>query len=143
MTESTTERWTYIGRRINGTELQQAWLDEEGMSRYFTARKLSHRAVGATYELSVTRGDGAVRAGVAGATFIAGPDDDDVRVPGWELEDRAAWVADEARKAEAKLKRDGDAIGDLTLREFRQRLLASPSSRRGALIAVLLRYIGA
>lgn len=138
---SALERWVYAGRReAKGGGLVGLWLDPDGIELAF---KGPHRSIGSVYEVSVDRVDGAVRAGVKGARWLQA-DGEDERAARWELEDRAAYTEDTARKAEAALKRDAGAnLDGLTVGDLRRLVITAPAARRTALIAVVLQRIGA
>jgi hypothetical protein len=144
-TEFPSERWRYIGRRPRaGTAggVLTIWLDEQGAKQAFKAR---HRAVGALYEVPSVERDASgkvLRAGVDAARFVDGvegvPRDEIAR---WELADRAAYGADEQRKAEARLKREQGGLGWLTLDEVRLYYAMAVGGQRAALLAAVIAYL--
>lgn len=138
--EFTTERWRYAGRRqsSDGKKLLACFIDHAGSVWLFSGK---HRAVGATYELEVCRHpDGGCTAKFGTITYVREPDHDDPKVREWVAEDRAAYAADELRKAENSAKRD-DGFGTLTLDELRDRIRHAPAGRRYGLLAQITRHV--
>lgn len=134
------ERWTYAGRRqVTGGKLGYCWVDGDGRELFYATVRAG--VVGAVYELDVERADDNVRV-VPSPRFVDEPRDP--RVAEWEAEDRAAYTADELRKRESRAKRaSGERFGQLTLEQLRAQLIAQPPPRRAALLAQVLRYLGA
>ncbi|MBJ7469696.1 MAG: hypothetical protein JHD16_00260 [Solirubrobacteraceae bacterium] len=138
--EFATERWRYAGRRqsSDGKKLLGSYVDDAGSVWLFSSK---HRAVGATYELEVCRrSDGGCTVKFGTLTYVQAPDQDDPKVREWIAEDRAAYAADELRKAENYAKRD-DGFGSLTLNELRDRIRHAPAGRRYGLLAQITRYV--
>lgn len=107
-------------------------------------RESASRAIGATYEVEVQRDDGAFAgARVAGAKWVAAAADDDELVARWVAHDAAAYTADTARRRAERAKADAvERFGELTLDEV-ARMLANAGPQRYALLANVLRRIGA
>lgn len=141
------ERWTYTGRRYAGGKLTGRWLDENGAELHFNAAKTkaAQRGIGSTFEVKTER-DAAgefVGAFVSSARFLESPDTDDARVLEWVALDRMAQTSDAARKRAERSKLDAAArFGELTLDELAV-LLANAGPQRTALLANVLRHIGA
>jgi hypothetical protein len=73
---------------------------------------------------------------------IGAPADD--RVPTWAVEDAAAQVALDAARLERRRGREAkEAVDDLTIAQLRERLGRLPTPQRTAMIAVVLRRLGA
>lgn len=141
------ELWTYISRRPGvKSKLVELWLDAEGNELVFGIGKgAASRSVGATYTVGVDRDDEGTFRGAAlqGARFAEAGDPDDERVARWVALDRAAQTEDAARRRAERAKRDaGERFGELTLNDVRG-LLANAGPQRYALLANVLRHIGA
>ena len=140
------ELWRYAGRRtLSGKGLGALYIDPAGEELLFKAgRESASRAIGATYEVEVQRDDGAFAgARVAGAKWVAAAADDDELVARWVAHDAAAYTADTARRRAERAKADAvERFGELTLDEV-ARMLANAGPQRYALLANVLRRIGA
>jgi hypothetical protein len=135
-----TERWRYAGRRQDsGTrKLFAAYVDTDGRQRLFAKE---HRAVGASYDVEVCHHpEGGCTVKFGTLRYAAAPDHDDPQVREWIAEDRAAYAADEMRKAENAARRD-DGFGTLTLDELRDRIRRAPAGRTYGLLAQITRYV--
>jgi hypothetical protein len=135
------ERWTYIGRRDLGKGgLGHCFLDPEGNELAYTGKAMRAQAIGGHYDVDVNRDGGSVRARII--RFVG--DSEDSRKPEWEADDRTSYAADELRKAEQRMRREGrEQFGNLTLDELHEMYLKQPPGRAAAFLAQVLRYLGA
>ena len=105
-TASTTERWTYIGRReLSNGKLGACYLDAQHKMLVLEL-KLRGGAIGATYEAKVKRRADSVSV-IGQPAYAVPPDPADRRVGEWEAENRAAYTAGELRKSEQRARRQG------------------------------------
>lgn len=144
----TTETWTYCGRRLagrKGDKLVGLWLDVNGDERMFTGADFQTRAIGATYSIEVERKPDDAGVTVYGTPTLHDPEaaESDPRVPSWEALSTAAMTADNLRKREDKLRRDGSRFGELTLDEVGAIARRLPAPQRRALMAQVLARLGA
>lgn len=130
------ERWVYIGRRVLAKGgLGHYFLEPTGQARGF--KKVSAHAVGATYEVHAIREGDSVS--IAGSPRFVEAAQEGSEAAVWEAEDRAAYTADELRKAEARAKREGK-FGELTLNDVRDLMRRRPMQAT-ALLAQIIRYV--
>lgn len=133
------EGWTYAGRReTTGGGLAYMYVDGNGEELLY---KDKHRVIGGLYELPVRRADG--RTSVMFTNMVYRGINADAPAGQWEAEDRAAYTAVEARKSEARDKRDDTAFGSLTLDDLRAITRRVPPGQRYALVARVLAYLAA
>lgn len=139
MTENPTELWTYCGRRqLHPTGLGHLFLTADGEERLF--KKVfttgSVGIIGATYRVEVPK-PGSV---VIGSARYQSAEPRPEKADEWAAQDRAASVADTARKREAKDAKEGRDLGSLTLAELSRICVRLPAPQRIALeVQVLAR----
>lgn len=135
-TDFSSQSWIFAGRREKAKGgLFYVWINHHGEEVSYG--KVKGTVVGGRYDV-MTNAEGSK---VSGTPVYQGKSDD-ARTARWELEDRAAYTADQLRKREAKAKGE-DHIGELTLSEVRDMLVTRFGMPRTALLAQVLRYIGA
>lgn len=136
-TEQYAERtWTFVGRRqLTKGGLGYLWLPEAGEEVLF--RTVRGSVIGGSYLVNCTPDNASVKGTPA---YQAG--DRHPQAAEWDLEDRAAHNADQARLIEARAAKE-IPFEDLTLCELRAQLADAPATRRTAMLAVILRKLGA
>jgi hypothetical protein len=134
--EYTDHTWIYVGRRVLAKGgLGDVWLTESGQQ--VTFKKMRGSMVGASYTITANADENSVQ---GTPRFQSG--ERHPNAPEWDLADRAAYNADQARLLEARLKKEVP-LDDLTLRELRERLDRAMPATRTAMIAVVLQRLGA
>jgi hypothetical protein len=136
-TEQYAERtWTYVGRRqLRNGGLGYLWLNQTGEEALF--KKVRGSVIGATYTVTASADESLVKGTPIFQSGDRHPDSEQ-----WDLEDRTAYTSDQARLVEARAAKEVP-FEDLTLRELRAQLAAAPATRRTAMLAVILRKLGA
>jgi hypothetical protein len=136
--QTTTEIWTYAGRRISGGKLIHEWNDARGTVRHFTGSRVKGSAPGQRYEINVAIGDDGRVTVHGNPVYHSGvaPSDDGERalLAQWTVEDLAAAVLHEGRRR-AKKDAEGSELQD-ALDVIRRHYHAARSwSSRSAFIA--------
>lgn len=134
--------WIYVGRVITSdNKLGSRWIDHLGTQRVYAATAHG-KVIGGIYEIESTADAKQAVIKKSGNAFTVNNDIDEAKLAQWRLEDRAAYLEDEGRKAERRLAKENDDIGNMTLAELRHlTAMASPMQRAGMKVAAF-RYLG-
>lgn len=133
------ERWVYMGRRQDSAKkIVHAYRDENGETLLY---KDKHRSVGALYEVEVKRDGQSARARLDGAKFVEAKAVDEETLQTWTVADRAAYTADEMRKAEQRAKNDASTWEGMTLSDLRENYQRLPHGQQTGMMAYVMRYM--
>ena len=142
--QPTTQAWIYLGRRaLAGGGLGDARLPADRQPDELVLFKAAagRNVPGGRYEVRCA--ETATGLSLHGCPRLLENSGHELTAE-WELADRVAYLDDEARRAEQRALRYGpERLGTPTLAELKQRHHAAPAPRRAALLATLLRYLGA
>lgn len=141
-----TEIWTYAGRRQlrSRAGLALCFIDPDGEKMLYRISKgLKHRTIGAQYEVEVERDvRGGATAKLSDAVYVNSPGTtSQALLDEWEVEDRAAFTADELRKREASAKTNTDTWDNMSLGDLRMYARKLPAGQKQALVAQIINYI--
>lgn len=129
--------WTYMGQRLTASKkLAHAWRREDGEQVLYL--KLKAASVGGVYALDVSPNGEKVFS--ASLRFVRQSDDENA--PRWSIEHESARVEYDAQRAEKSAAKE-KPLSDMTLREVKQMMHRTLAPRRRALLAVILKEIGA
>ena len=134
------ERWTYVGRRVDGGEVLYAWLDADHCLWRFPAGRAL--AIGARYDVAVVRGtDGTCRLGPE-ATFTGEVVEDASLLAEWTAHDRVAGGLDQLRRAEQRARKDATTrYGAVTLKQLRDLHAGLPARAQAVLLAQVFVFL--
>jgi hypothetical protein len=140
-TTPTEETWSYAGRRVNGSQLVDAWYNNEtDRTLLFKIRRGSHYTIGQAYRASVTRDQGSVVV-LHGAPLhktVVGAGLEEA----WRAEHAAAAeTASETERARKKAARYSRDLGLLTLDDIARAASQMNKRNRAALVAAAIEHI--
>lgn len=135
------ELWRYAGQR-EGTKgpALHAW-ERPGSEDLVAFDKLKGSAVGAVYEVTITKDEGDALTVLPPAVFKDSDSQDDKKARDWRIQDRMTRDRAALVKAENAAKRRGEELGDFTLRELHDAYWNTTAGVRNLMVARIISYL--